>query len=95
MRSERKGIRTFGASVFMWKDGTRGSRADGMARTSFIALLQYMTRRGGAGHASDLASESSGTPADWRPKIQSGPTVTILLKEAGPTLPNALVEVCP
>jgi hypothetical protein len=36
-RREPKGTRTFGAALAIWKDGARGSRADGMARTSFIA----------------------------------------------------------
>ena len=36
-RRERKGTLTFGASLAIWKDGTLGNGADGMARTSFIA----------------------------------------------------------
>jgi hypothetical protein len=36
-RREPKGTRTFGAALAIWKDGARGSRADGLARTSFIA----------------------------------------------------------
>jgi hypothetical protein len=35
-RSDRKGIRTLGTSFVKWKEGGRGSRKDGMGRTSFI-----------------------------------------------------------